>query len=211
MTKEYIICAAIWYKELPTQTFLPKNLDKGVVVCGHRHGHCIDIMKTLGQLRSVVSGPDSVGENEEGFLYLSTIENNSVDLILTDPPYIISKDSGMNEHYKNVKSNEENNVAFVKTESNWNEYKKTHNIVQGVYELKNIVLFTKCSNLCNDISIYMKNDFALTSIYTIATLGNITIALSPVKEENIRNITYNYSDDEGDEVDEVSKNNIELV
>lgn len=79
-----------------------------------------------------------------------------------------------------------------------NENKKQYNIVQGVYELKNIVLFTKCANLCNDISIYMKNDFALTIIYTIATLGNITIALSPVKEENIRNITYNYSDDDVD-------------
>lgn len=79
-----------------------------------------------------------------------------------------------------------------------NENKKSHNIVQGVYELKNIVLFTKCANLCNDISIYMKNDFALTIIYTIATLGTITIALSPMKEENIRNISYNYSDDEED-------------
>ena len=29
---------------------------------------------------------------------LSTIENNSVDLVLTDPPYIISKGSGMQEH-----------------------------------------------------------------------------------------------------------------
>jgi site-specific DNA-methyltransferase (adenine-specific) len=67
-------------------------------------------------------------KNEEGLLYLSTIANSSVDLILTDPPYIISKDSGMNEHYKNVKSNEENNVAFVKTEIDWDEYKKTHNI-----------------------------------------------------------------------------------
>ena len=78
--------------------------------------------------------------------------------------------------------------------------KKNHNIIQGVYELKNIVLFTKCANLCNDISIFMKNDFALTVIYTIATLGTITIALSPVKEENIRNISYNYSDDEDNEV-----------
>lgn len=66
--KEYIICSAIWYKDLPTQTFLPKNIDKGIVVCGHRHGHCIDIMKTLGQLRSVINGPDSVGEYEQGFL-----------------------------------------------------------------------------------------------------------------------------------------------
>ena len=79
-----------------------------------------------------------------------------------------------------------------------NENKKNHNIVQGIYELKNIVLFTKCANVCNDIEIYMKNDFALTIIYTIATLGTITIALSPVKEENIKNISYSYSDDEED-------------
>jgi proliferating cell nuclear antigen len=77
-----------------------------------------------------------------------------------------------------------------------NENKKGYNIVQGIYELKNIVLFTKCANLCNDIEIYMKNDFALTIIYTIATLGTITIALSPGKEENIKNISYSYSDDE---------------
>ena len=83
-----------------------------------------------------------------------------------------------------------------------NENKKIHNIVQGVYELKNIVLFTKCANLCNDISIYMKNDFALTVIYTIATLGTITIALSPVKEENIRSITYSNSDEEDDFLNE---------
>jgi|LauGreDrversion4_2_1035121.scaffolds.fasta_scaffold44619_3 proliferating cell nuclear antigen len=79
-----------------------------------------------------------------------------------------------------------------------NENKKNHNIIQGIYELKNIVLFTKCANLCNDIEIYMKNDFALTIIYTIATLGTIKIALSPVKEENIKNISYAYSDDEDD-------------
>ena len=48
----------------------------------------------------------------------------------------------------------------------------------------------------------MKNDFALTVIYTIATLGTITIALSPVKEENIRNITYSNSDEEDDFLNE---------
>ena len=34
----------------------------------------------------------------------------------------------------------------------------------------------------------MKNDFALTIVYTIATLGTITIALSPIKEDNIKNV-----------------------
>jgi site-specific DNA-methyltransferase (adenine-specific) len=54
---------------------------------------------------------------------LATIPNNSVDLILTDPPYIISKETGMNAHYNNVKQNEENNIEFVKTEEEWETYK----------------------------------------------------------------------------------------
>jgi DNA modification methylase len=63
-------------------------------------------------------------ENRDGLEFLKTIKNNSVDLILTDPPYIISKESGMNKHYEEVKKNEENNVEFVKTEEEWEVYKK---------------------------------------------------------------------------------------
>ena len=63
-------------------------------------------------------------QNVDGIEYLKTIEKNSVDLILTDPPYIISKDSGMNSHYNKVKENAENNVEFVKTEEDWKEYKE---------------------------------------------------------------------------------------
>ena len=62
-------------------------------------------------------------KNMDGMEYLSTIANDSIDLILTDPPYIISKDSGMNRHYNNVKDNEENNITEVKTEEEWEEYK----------------------------------------------------------------------------------------
>ena len=43
-------------------------------------------------------------KNVDGLEYLSTIPDNSIDLILTDPPYIISKDSGMNTHYNKVKN-----------------------------------------------------------------------------------------------------------
>jgi hypothetical protein len=66
--REHILCAAIWYKDLPTQRLLPKNIEKGIVICGHRHGHCIDTMKTLGELRTVKFAPDGVGEHEQGFL-----------------------------------------------------------------------------------------------------------------------------------------------
>ena len=67
-------------------------------------------------------------QNTNGLEYLQTIENNSVDLILTDPPYIISKNTGMNEHYNNVKHNEENNIEFVKTDEEWEVYKMENDI-----------------------------------------------------------------------------------
>lgn len=76
MNKEYILCAAIWYQDLPTQRLLPKNVDRGIVVCGHRHGHCIDIMRSLGTLRTVTFAEDGVGEHEQGFL---TNTNRFVD------------------------------------------------------------------------------------------------------------------------------------
>jgi site-specific DNA-methyltransferase (adenine-specific) len=62
-------------------------------------------------------------QNIDGLQYLQTIENNSIDLILTDPPYIISKGSGMNEHYNKIKSNETNEVEYDKTEEEWEQYK----------------------------------------------------------------------------------------
>jgi site-specific DNA-methyltransferase (adenine-specific) len=68
-------------------------------------------------------------KNMEGLEYLSTVPNSSVDLILTDPPYIISKETGMNTHYNNVKQNEENNIEFVKTEEEWCCYKQENNII----------------------------------------------------------------------------------
>lgn len=67
-------------------------------------------------------------KNAEGLKFMETIPNNSIDLILTDPPYIISRDSGMNAHYNNVKSNEENNIEFVKTEEEWEVYKGENGI-----------------------------------------------------------------------------------
>ena len=65
--------------------------------------------------------------NKDGKELLKNIENNSIDLTLIDPPYIISKESGMNTHYNNVKDNETKGIQFVKTEEDWVEYKKTLN------------------------------------------------------------------------------------
>lgn len=67
-------------------------------------------------------------ENIDGLEYISSLEDGSIDLILTDPPYITSRESGMNTLYNKVKDNEKNNVKSVKTEKEWNDYKKKNNI-----------------------------------------------------------------------------------
>lgn len=66
--KELVLIAAIWYKDLETMVFLPKNINKGVIISGYRHAHCINLLKTISGLRSVKFGPDSVGESIQGFL-----------------------------------------------------------------------------------------------------------------------------------------------
>ena len=67
--------------------------------------------------------PDIEIKLQEGLDYLSTIPDKSIDLVLTDPPYIISRDSGMNTHYNKVKENERLNVQQVKTQEQWLAYK----------------------------------------------------------------------------------------
>ncbi len=52
-------------------------------------------------------------------------------------------------------------------------------IVQGLFELKYLVLFTKCTNLCNSIKLYLKNDYPLIIEYSVASLGNIRLCLAP--------------------------------
>lgn len=63
-------------------------------------------------------------KNKDGMELLREIENDSVHLILTDPPYIISKNTGMNSHYENVK----NNLIEPKTEEQWDIFKGKNNI-----------------------------------------------------------------------------------
>jgi site-specific DNA-methyltransferase (adenine-specific) len=77
---------------------------------------------------TTTNDPSITIENMCGLEYLKTLDPNSIDLILTDPPYIISKTSGLDKHYNNVKYNEENNINEVKSEEQWINYKQQNAI-----------------------------------------------------------------------------------
>lgn len=53
------------------------------------------------------------------------------------------------------------------------------NIIQGYYNLKHMVLFTKCTSLCNSIEMYMKNNFPIVIKFTVGSLGSLKLALAP--------------------------------
>jgi len=52
-------------------------------------------------------------------------------------------------------------------------------IIQGVFSLKSLVCLVKCTNLCNKIELFLKNDLPLVVQYKVATLGTIKICVSP--------------------------------
>jgi site-specific DNA-methyltransferase (adenine-specific) len=61
-------------------------------------------------------------ENIDGIEFLSSLDDNSIDLIITDPPYLISKESGMEKFQKEVKKLDESGKN-KKTGEEWEKFK----------------------------------------------------------------------------------------
>lgn len=54
-------------------------------------------------------------------------------------------------------------------------------IVQGLFELKFLLIFAKCTNLSNYVTLYLKNDYPIIVNYQIAGLGETKLVLSQSK------------------------------
>lgn len=59
-----------------------------------------------------------------------------------------------------------------------NSLHKDH-IVQGLFALKYLVLFTKCTNLSTQVEIFLKNNFPIVLQYSVANLGSVRLLLAP--------------------------------
>lgn len=65
-------------------------------------------------------------KNQEGLEYLDTIDNNSIDLVLTDPPYITSTETGMGNLFKQIQENKASGKEFVCSEDDWDKVKEKY-------------------------------------------------------------------------------------
>lgn len=64
-----------------------------------------------------------------------------------------------------------NGLNFVKSENT--------EIIQGYYNLKHLILFTKCTNLSPSVEIYMKNNYLIIFSFSVGGIGVCRCALSP--------------------------------
>jgi proliferating cell nuclear antigen len=53
-------------------------------------------------------------------------------------------------------------------------------VIQGEFSLKNLGYFIKCTNLCQNIEVYLENDLPLVVKYDVASLGSIRLCLVPL-------------------------------
>ena len=70
--------------------------------------------------------------------------------------------------------NSSNGISYI-------EKQQAYSVIQGVFSLKHLGQFTKCTNLCNTINMYLENDYPLIISYQVGSLGSIKFCLAPKK------------------------------
>jgi len=75
---------------------------------------------------------------------------------------------------ENILGSEKSQSITIKKNSKNEEQE----IIQGIFSLKYLSIFTKCTNLSNNVEIYLKNNYPIILRYTIASLGEIKLCLS---------------------------------
>jgi len=66
----------------------------------------------------------------------------------------------------------------------FNKVSDPSRVIQGYYKLKYLTMFSKCTSLCANIEICMKNDYPIIITYSVGNLGKLRLALAPKKGED---------------------------
>ena len=152
---------------------------------------------------TIINNTSITIENMCGLEYLKTLDPNSIDLILTDPPYIISKTSGLDKHYNNVKYNEENNINEVKTEEQWLNYKeqnaieddsqKNNYIKYGSLYGKKYCVKTDYGNWDSDFTLTMLEKFIELYYKVLKKGGTLIMFFDLWKITNLKDLLEKYN------------------
>ena len=84
-----------------------------------------------------------VFKHQDGLEFLKKIDNDSVDLILTDPPYITSRDSGMNKWVEHVARQDKKGAPNFRTMKQWRKLKTLREWIAFLKEDESIFMKIK--------------------------------------------------------------------
>ena len=98
-------------------------------------------------------------------------------------------DGNMDDKLVNVSRNVDDNDELKNDENT---------VIQGVYVLSALSLFSRCSSLCPTIDLYIKNDSPLVIKYRVADMGSVHLILSPVNDNDGINEDCDNNSDESD-------------
>jgi proliferating cell nuclear antigen PCNA len=102
------------------------------------------------------------------------LNNNSLSVEITS----------VNDEILFIGENDGGKVTMTYKDNNIKEKNiKSNQVVQGKYELKNLMIFSKCNKLCNTIGIYLRNDYPLVLAIPVANLGKMYVFIAPIEDE----------------------------
>jgi proliferating cell nuclear antigen PCNA len=59
--------------------------------------------------------------------------------------------------------------------------KKSDKVINGIYELRSLLAFSKCNKLCNTVQLYLLNEYPLVLIISVGTLGKMYVFMAPIE------------------------------
>lgn len=105
------------------------------------------------------------------------IKNFSNKLVFSCRGEFCSQETVLSDENPQQIQNNPDSDATESQSSSASKKKKT--IIQGIFSLKYLVMFTKCTNLCSIVSIHLRSNYPLIVKYDVASLGELKLALAP--------------------------------
>jgi proliferating cell nuclear antigen PCNA len=102
-----------------------------------------------------------------------SLKSNIVEIISVDNEIHFK---GKSEGGKVTRTFKDKNKSDLKVHSS--------KMVQAIYDLKSIMHFSKCEKICEDIILYLKDDFPLLMEIRIGDIGKFFVFLAPSDEED---------------------------
>jgi len=109
-----------------------------------------------------------------------------VEIVCTDKKITFSSVSNSGK----ISRTYENGGTNVKIKCSQNKKNKMV-ITSNIFELKYLIMFSKCNNICSDIQIFLKDEHPMFIRYKVATLGEMLVGLSPIDESSLSKTSKN--------------------